>query len=105
MSDKGRSALADAVGEREPEVGGEELLDVWAADVLVLLDLDHTENLRVSPKISANPSAKGVGGRTWMDLKRARCLAAMSWYMLLTASALDKSRYSLYMLWVPERES
>jgi len=39
-----------------------------------------------------------------MDLKRDRCLAAISWYMVSTASVLDISRYSLYMLWVPERE-
>lgn len=40
-----------------------------------------------------------------MDLKRARWRAAMSWYSASTASVLDISRYSLYMLWVPERES
>lgn len=56
VSDKGRSALADAVGEREPEVGGEELLDVWAADVLVLLDLDHTENVD-GPEASTVPGS------------------------------------------------
>jgi len=43
--------------------------------------------------------------RMWIDLKRERCLAAMSWYRASTASVLDISRYSLYMLWVPDRES
>ena len=45
------------------------------------------------------------GEHTWIERKRAQCLAAISWYMLLTASALVRSRNSLYMLWVPERES
>ena len=40
-----------------------------------------------------------------MDLKRDLWRAAMSWYMASTASVLDISLYSLYMLWVPERES
>jgi hypothetical protein len=29
----------------------------------------------------------------------------MSWYSASTAATRDISRYSLYMLWVPERES
>jgi hypothetical protein len=33
------------VGKGELETGNQELLDVGAADVLVLLDLDDTENL------------------------------------------------------------
>ena len=33
------------MGEREPELGSEELLDVRAADVLGFLDLDDTEDL------------------------------------------------------------
>lgn len=45
------------------------------------------------------------GKRTWIDLNRARWRAAMSWYNASTASVLDISRYSLYMLCVPERES
>lgn len=34
------------MGKGEPELGGEELLDVGAANVLGLLDLDDTEDLR-----------------------------------------------------------
>lgn len=37
--------LGDAVREGELEVLGEELLDVWAADVLGLLNLDDLEDL------------------------------------------------------------
>ena len=37
--------LGDTVGKRELEVLGEELLDVGAADVLGLLDLDDLEDL------------------------------------------------------------
>lgn len=37
--------LVDAVGQRELEVLGEELLNVWSADVVGLLDLNDLENL------------------------------------------------------------
>ena len=37
--------LADAVGQRELEVLGEELLDVRAADVVGLLNLNDLEDL------------------------------------------------------------
>jgi hypothetical protein len=37
--------LADAVGKRELEVLGEELLHVWAADVIGLLNLDDLKDL------------------------------------------------------------
>lgn len=37
--------LGDTVRERELEVLGEELLDVWAADVLGLLNLNNLEDL------------------------------------------------------------
>jgi len=33
------------VGQRELEVLGEELLDVWAAEVVGLLDLNNLKNL------------------------------------------------------------
>ena len=42
---KGRADLGDTVREGELELGGEELLDVRATDVLRLLDLNDTENL------------------------------------------------------------
>jgi hypothetical protein len=37
--------LVDTVGKREFEVLGEELLDVGAANVIGLLDLDNLEDL------------------------------------------------------------
>lgn len=37
--------LVDAVGQRELEVLGEELLDVWSAEVIGLLDLNDLEDL------------------------------------------------------------
>jgi hypothetical protein len=40
--------LADAVGERELQVLGDQLADVRALDVLALLDLDDAENLLIS---------------------------------------------------------
>jgi hypothetical protein len=92
------------VRKREFEVLGEELLDVGALDVVGLLEFNNLEDL------FAVWSARSIGTRTqikhtWIDRKRDRCLAAISWYIASTASVLDISRYSLYMLWVPERES
>ena len=43
--DSGTGSLGDAVWKWELEVLGEELLDVWALDVLGLLKLDDLENL------------------------------------------------------------
>ena len=40
-----RGSLGDTVREREFEVLGEELLDVWALDVVGLLELNHFEDL------------------------------------------------------------
>lgn len=37
--------LGDTVGQRELEVLGKELLEVWAADVIGLLDLNDLEDL------------------------------------------------------------
>jgi hypothetical protein len=37
--------LVDTVGQRELEALDEELLDVWAADIVGLLDLNNLENL------------------------------------------------------------
>ena len=41
------SLLVDAVGQGELETLDEELLDVWAADVVGLLDLNDLEDLDV----------------------------------------------------------
>jgi hypothetical protein len=35
------------VGKRELEVGGEELFDVWAADIIGLGDLNDAEDLKL----------------------------------------------------------
>jgi len=51
------------------------------------------------------PSTAKEKRHTWMLLNRARCRAAISWYSASTASVLLSSRYSLYMLCVPERLS
>ena len=47
MGDERRLVLIDAVGEGELEVRDNELLDVRAADVLGLLDLDDAEDLHI----------------------------------------------------------
>lgn len=99
------------MGQRELELLGQELLDVGALDIVGLLELDDTEDLiGVVSFLLDIPGYQSRGERggmvhTWMDLKRARWRAAMSWYRASTASVRDISRYSLYMLWVPERES
>jgi hypothetical protein len=41
----GTGRLGNAVGKREFEVLGKELLDVWALDVVGLLELDDLEDL------------------------------------------------------------
>lgn len=45
MSNEGRANLRDTVGKRELEVGGQQLLDVGAADVVGLLNLNDLEDL------------------------------------------------------------
>ena len=45
LRDEGRARLGDTVRKRELEARDQELLDVRAADVLGLLDLDNTEDL------------------------------------------------------------
>ncbi len=47
MRNEGRADLGDTVGKGELELGDQELLDVGAADILGLLDLNNTEDLRV----------------------------------------------------------
>ena len=51
-------SLGNAVGKRELEVLGEELLDVWAADVLGLLDLDNLEDLDFDKVVSTTRVAR-----------------------------------------------
>lgn len=70
--------LRDAVGERELEVLGEELLDVWALDVVGLLELSDLEDLCKYCQPS-KPNNEGQRERTLIEPKRDLCLAAMSW--------------------------
>ena len=51
MRNEGRADLRDAVGEGELEVGTQKLPDVWAADVVGLLDLNNTEDLNVKVEL------------------------------------------------------
>jgi hypothetical protein len=68
------------VRERELEVLGEELLDVGTTDVRSLLDLGDLQDLWGFIRICVYGSDDvGAGKLTWMDLKRARWRAAMSW--------------------------
>ena len=67
------------MGEGELGLGGKELFDVRTANIFCLLDLNHSENLQKSGVRGVhlgtyNHSLK----RTWIERKRARCLAAMS---------------------------
>ena len=48
VSDECRADLLDTVGKRELELGDHQLLDVRAANVVGLLDLDDAENLHTS---------------------------------------------------------
>ena len=48
MSDESTATLLYTVRERETETRGKQLLDVWAADILVLLDLDNPKDLKAS---------------------------------------------------------
>ena len=54
MRGEGSLGLRHAVGEGELELRHEELLDVWPADIVGLLDLDHTENLDTMSKMGMN---------------------------------------------------
>ena len=47
MRDERRTNLLDAVGERELELGDQELLDVWTANIVGLLNLDDAEDLKL----------------------------------------------------------
>lgn len=92
------------MGEGEGEVLGHELLHVRTLDIIGLLELVDAEDLVIHVS-RRSASGIGSGNRTWMDLKRERWRAAMSWYRASTASVRVRARSSLYMLWVPERES
>jgi hypothetical protein len=47
VRNEGALRLEDTVSQRELELGDKELLDVWAADVLGLLNLDNAEDLQI----------------------------------------------------------
>ena len=80
MSDEGAATLLHTVWEREMEAWGKQLLNVRTADVLGLLDLNNSKDLKTSTRCQSVLSHRNViVERTWIDRKRARCLAAMSW--------------------------
>lgn len=91
--------------ERELEVLREELLNVRTADFIGLLDFHNFQDLDMAESVSGRITQGPQAELTWMELKRALWRAAISWYRASTASVRDISRNSLYMLWVPERES
>ena len=51
MGDEGAAALLHAVGERETETWGKQLLDVWTPDILRLGDLNNPEDLKTSTHV------------------------------------------------------
>lgn len=58
------------MGQGELQVLDEELLDVWAADILGLLNLDDLENL--GNLLETAPLKENIVIHTWTDLKRDR---------------------------------
>jgi hypothetical protein len=58
------------VGQGELETLDEELLDVGAADIVGLLELNNLEDLEKCQK--REPGTCGRGKHTWTDLKRER---------------------------------
>lgn len=64
--------LGDTVGQRELEVLGEELLDVRAADLVGLLDLDDLDDLQRVLEDDGRPSPAEGMRRTWIERKRER---------------------------------
>lgn len=68
----------DTVRKGELEALGEELLDVRPPDVGGLLDLDDLEDLFIL-LVACSLVSTAVEEHTWIDLKRARWRAAMSW--------------------------
>ena len=89
--------------KRELEVLGEELLDVWSADVVDLLDLNDLED------VDGPESSAVTGGHVLVPTQQSVYAGALELmaisHIACTASQRDISRYSLYMLCVPERES
>jgi len=56
MSDEGAATLLHTVWEREMEAWGKQLLDVWTADVLGLLDLNNSKDVD-RPEAGTVPSS------------------------------------------------
>lgn len=46
MGNKSRTEFCDTMGERELDLGDKELFDIRTADIVCLLDLNHSENLQ-----------------------------------------------------------
>lgn len=70
------ASLGNTVREREAQALLKELLDIGALDVLGLLDLNNTENLRQCVSTFSVPQHRAMPLNlcvlTWIDLKRAR---------------------------------
>jgi hypothetical protein len=64
MCNKGRAHFRHTMGERELEVGHQELLDVWTANVRRLLNFNHAEDL---PCPSVKALGKRHGRETYVD--------------------------------------
>lgn len=97
------------MGKGELETGLQELTDVRPLDVVLLLNLGDPQDLHghifpISSRRKQKAPNPGLG-LTWTDLNLALCLAAKSWYKASTAPTRESSLNSLYMLWVPDRES
>jgi hypothetical protein len=61
VSDEGAATFLHTVGKRETETRDEQLLDVWAADIFSLLDLNNPEDLTTSTQLS-------VSGLQWKEV-------------------------------------
>ena len=46
MGNKSRTEFCNTMGERELDLGDKELFDIRTADIVCLLDLNHSENLQ-----------------------------------------------------------
>lgn len=66
VGDEGRAELGHTMRKGELQVGDKELLDVWATEILGLLDLDDAEDLMkiISPRSHQLRNKVSVRGST-----------------------------------------
>lgn len=60
VSDEGAAILLHTVRERETETWGKQLLNVWTADILGLLDLNNPKDLKTSTRCQSMFSHRKV---------------------------------------------